>query len=356
MTTVLTTPAGANSLSTKLQDELNQATEIWIAVALMNQQGFNFLTTHLNPDCKQHYLIGTYLPTQPQALYALFNHCKNNNTRHLAIYHYTTCFHPKLYLIKKKTGCSSFVGSANCTNGGLNDNIELTTYCDDKEVFRNLKTWFNRSFTEGVKKMEDYIRSYEVRFRQRAMVRNINPQQQNNADLIRDLTFYRQSADYADIVVQRNNGVTNLKNALDFPNFQNINLDAFFEIEDLGALDYRNRDRILMNMGNLIILLNNLTNQNINIIQRYNDAICGGLLHVDKVGTNFITKVLCIYQPNLYYVENSISTKVLRQYGFQATGASAGARYANTCQYLIDIANATGINDLALLDNGLYLT
>ena len=65
-----------NKVITKLSEnliaELKAADEIWVAVALINSQGLKFIIDNLKPNCKQNYLIGIDLPTEPKALTELY--------------------------------------------------------------------------------------------------------------------------------------------------------------------------------------------------------------------------------------------------------------------------------------------
>lgn len=58
----------SKNLSQDLTNEFSQADEVWIAVALMTMQGLNFILNNIPNNCKQHYLIGLDLPTDPKAL------------------------------------------------------------------------------------------------------------------------------------------------------------------------------------------------------------------------------------------------------------------------------------------------
>ena len=65
-----------NKLITKISEdllsEIKTADEIWVAVALINSTGLKFISDNVQPNCKQHFLIGVDLPTDPKALWTLF--------------------------------------------------------------------------------------------------------------------------------------------------------------------------------------------------------------------------------------------------------------------------------------------
>ena len=78
------------------------------------------------------------------------------------------CFHPKLYLVRKKDNTfSALVGSANLTNGGLNNNIELTTYITDQDVCKSILKWFNEIYKQGKPLTTTFVEQYQVEFAER---------------------------------------------------------------------------------------------------------------------------------------------------------------------------------------------
>ncbi len=91
MTTVIT------KLSDDLKIKLNTAEEIWVAVALLSLQGQTFIQDNLSKTCKQNYLVGLDLPTDPKALYKLF-HAQLISDTNVKVYTDKECYHPKLYL------------------------------------------------------------------------------------------------------------------------------------------------------------------------------------------------------------------------------------------------------------------
>ena len=108
-----------STLITKLSDNLlsdiKNADEIWIAVALMSNDGLNFILDNLKPSCKQNYLVGIDLPTDPKALKKMLKLQLSTNIN-VRLHTNKEYFHPKLYLIKKETSYSAYIGSANCWN------------------------------------------------------------------------------------------------------------------------------------------------------------------------------------------------------------------------------------------------
>lgn len=102
-------------LSAELSRELSSADEVFIAVALLNESGLDFLLKDLKHDCKVNLLVGIDLPTTPGVLRRLLD-LKDINTR---VYSKNEYFHPKLYILKIAGKLKIFVGSSNLLMEGL---------------------------------------------------------------------------------------------------------------------------------------------------------------------------------------------------------------------------------------------
>src|SRR5258706_14273837 len=114
----------SSNLSYDLKTELKKADEIWIAVGLLNNSGLEFILTTIPKTCKLNFIIGIDLPTDPKALSKLLS-LKGKRTINTKILT-EDFFHPKVYIIKFRKLLTAFVGSANCTMGGLKENIEMS--------------------------------------------------------------------------------------------------------------------------------------------------------------------------------------------------------------------------------------
>src|SRR5579871_4219369 len=245
-----------NKLVTKLSDDLipviKKAEEVWIAVALLKSAGLKLVRDNLPVDCIQHYLIGVDLPTEPKALWTLFE-LQLKATVSVNLYTGKEYFHPKLYLIRVNNSFKVFVGSANCTNAGLNDNIELSISIDDQEIGKQLKEWFDKLSSDAKPLTKNFLQNYEKEYLDRRARERDDEQaakkekQELNEEheaklsernrLIRVLKNYRlNTKEYNEVVVERNQTVQALRQTLDYPNFSNINVDGFFDIWELGHI------------------------------------------------------------------------------------------------------------------------
>lgn len=145
---------------------LSDANEIWIAVALMSVDGLNFIRTHAPENAIQHYLVGVDLPTSPDVLQTLMD-VQSETCKSKYFQRENRFYHPKLYVIRDHTGLTAYVGSGNCTMGGLDKNIEISLRTDDKNTCEELKSWFTTQFNLSKSITKDFIEPYRVVYQRR---------------------------------------------------------------------------------------------------------------------------------------------------------------------------------------------
>jgi HKD family nuclease len=145
-------------LSDELSIYLSQADEVWIAVALIKRNGFSFIQSKINTNAKQNFIVGIDLPTDVFVLNELFNN--EQKYRYRIFSNSNQTFHPKLYIVRIDTNYIAFVGSGNCTNGGLMNNVELSYKVTDEKECISLVAWFEDRFKEGKKLSGDFIKEY----------------------------------------------------------------------------------------------------------------------------------------------------------------------------------------------------
>lgn len=364
MTTELIT-----NLSEKLKDKLINADEIWIAVALINLDGLNFILDNTRKTCKHNFIIGIDLPTDPKALKVL-NELQLKTNLDVSIYSDSNNYHPKLYLLSKDNDYSAFVGSANCTNGGLKNNIELTTLIHDNNLCAELLEWFNDIKLRSKPLTTEFVIEYKKDFEQRQErskqekiwvqkeKKKLNSEHEaiikEKTKFLQVLKNYRKGYDYNETVAIREKNVQDLRKYLDYPKFENIDLDAYYAEWELGHLIPIQKPSIKRNIEKLKTLLKYITNENIDISIRYEKAINGNI-KVDGISKAFISKVLTIHKPELYYVKNGKTEKALQKYGIKfPRGLSEGEKYKITNNFLQKVCLETGIKDLTVLDFYLY--
>jgi HKD family nuclease len=154
-------------LSNDLKLILNDCEEIWIAVALISESGFDFIQNNINKNARQNYLVGIGLPSSPKVLSQLKNNESNGYFKSKIYHNSKTFFHPKLYLIKRNNKLIAYVGSGNCTNGGLDKNLELSIKTDEQIFCCDLLTWFENLFKFGIEITEEFLQAYSILFDRR---------------------------------------------------------------------------------------------------------------------------------------------------------------------------------------------
>lgn len=146
---------------------LSDCDEIWIAVAMISDAGFDFIQKNINPSAKQNYLVGIGLPTSPKVLRHLME-ADGNGLFQSKVYHKDgKLFHPKLYIINTNGKYRAFVGSGNCTDGGLDKNIELGAKIDDANFCEKLLQWFSANNKHSRIITEEFLQAYELFFHKR---------------------------------------------------------------------------------------------------------------------------------------------------------------------------------------------
>ncbi|TVZ26587.1 HKD family nuclease [Gillisia sp. Hel_I_86] len=357
-------------LSTKIKSEFKKADEIWVAVALLNNSGLELVLDSLKENCKKNFLVGIDLPTDPKALRKLYE-LQLTSEFNVRIHTDKQYFHPKLYLSKYKYDFTAFIGSANCTNGGLNSNVELSLMTKESQTCEDLKNWFEKIFDLGkpltLKFLAKYQADYDERLRRKKEDEKIAKKEKRDLkkeveatfierrEFIKVLKSYKKSKDYKTIVSDRKKAIKELRRSIDYPNFKNIDVDWFFKIWDLGHLISIPKPTIKREITKFRELLIMLCDDKIDLALRYNSAL-EGKLKIRGIGEGLISKILIIHNSNDYYVKNDKSTLALQKFGIELPkGLSKGEKYKITIKVLKEISEETLIEDLAVLDYYLYV-
>ncbi|MBK8244326.1 MAG: hypothetical protein IPK88_12935 [Saprospiraceae bacterium] len=356
-----------NKLSDNLKSAFKTADEIWIAVALLNLHGFDFIFKTIKKDCKINFIGGVDLPTDPAALTNLLL-LKTKQKHTVGAYIMTKeVFHPKVYIVSTDNHLKSFIGSANCTNGGLDSNIEMTVEIDNQETSKQLLDWFfkiqHKSQILTTDFIADYLPKYKNRLKRRkeeqAEIKDFKETEQKKLEanlkakdlLISKLKNIRSSADYPKFKQTRNEKIKELKKALDYPNFVKLDLPSFWKIKELGTIvPIKVKAKIDNDRPKFTKLMKYICDDNIHLNTRIDEAL-NGKLSIDNVSEGFISKVLVIHNPNLYFIHNKEFTENLKPFGLSfPRGLSFGDKYRLTRDTLIAILKETNIEDFAVLD------
>lgn len=151
------------NLKSDFEELLVKANEILFAVALVKESTFAFIQENISKKCKQKYLIGIDLPTNPKVLRRMQSQLKNDLFE-AAIYKTEYNFHPKVYLFNVNNNYTAFVGSSNLTDGGFKDNVELNYKISNQVDCLTILNWFNTLYKESYPLTEENILAYEELF------------------------------------------------------------------------------------------------------------------------------------------------------------------------------------------------
>ncbi|MGV8995165.1 MAG: phospholipase D-like domain-containing protein [Flavobacterium sp.] len=150
-------------LKSDFEECLGIANEIWFAVALIKESTYDFIKETINENCKQHYLVGIDLPTQPQVLRKMQSQL-NKGSFDASIYHAKFNFHPKFFLFKVDNNYTAFIGSSNLTDGGLENNVELNYKLKNQDDCLATLDWFQNLDKDAFPLTDDNISAYEAQF------------------------------------------------------------------------------------------------------------------------------------------------------------------------------------------------
>lgn len=150
-----------NNIKSKLESELQSASSLWIASAMISYRGWDFIQKSIPSNTVQYYLIGIDLATEPEVFESILTKSEIN----ARIYETQFTFHPKVYLIKKNDDTfTAFIGSSNTTKWGLEKNVEMNFQINDQAECRKLLAWFNSLYTDGYIITDDFIKDYKASF------------------------------------------------------------------------------------------------------------------------------------------------------------------------------------------------
>ena len=365
MTTII------SRLSDDLKTELKTANEIWVAVGLLNLNGLEFILKTIPSKCKMHFIACVDLPTDPKALTRLLSlKLKQNITANILIQEF---FHPKVYIIKSNKRITAFVGSANCTNGGLKENIEMSIQSKEQEVCKELIYWFEKELMPNSQPLtSDFIKDYKPKYdnrikkrrKENEQINDFKEQEENKLEanieyktkFISELRKFRRTKEYLEHKKERQIIVRRLRKCLDYPNFKHIDFKTFFSIKELGTIvAIKVKSKILASQKKFTSLMKFICDETIPLKERIDEAM-NGEKSIENIKEGFISKVLVIHRPKLYYVHNDAFIEILQPFNLTLPrGLSFGEKYELIRNILKEIMKETKIDDFATLDQCLWM-
>jgi len=152
----------AKRLLNDIRPILKGADVVWIAMALVKDKAFKSFFKEVPPEASIKILIGTDLPTEPEALSSIK---ALQSDRFIAgLFQTSKTFHPKVYLIWHGLKMTAVIGSANMTLGAFNDNIELNFITEDQERCIEVQEWFTKLFETSALLNDENIEAYIKRY------------------------------------------------------------------------------------------------------------------------------------------------------------------------------------------------
>lgn len=158
------------NIKSKIKSELIDAKSIWIATAMISNNGWDFIQKNISKNTAQHFLIGIDLATEPKVFVTLLDNLHIN----ARVYQTTFTFHPKVYIFQKVDNTYvAYIGSSNTTNWGLEKNVEMNFQVNDQDECKKLLNWFKNLYKEGYLITEDFVNDYKSKFNKASFRRKV---------------------------------------------------------------------------------------------------------------------------------------------------------------------------------------
>lgn len=369
---------------TALNDEIKNIKNIKIGVAFIKLSGFNIIKEIINNVLKNKINIEIYCGTdlfltEPDALLNLFLLFKKNITGKLFITKIKNrMFHPKIYFIEKEYESIVIIGSANLTEAGLKNNIEISSINkiknNDEEykiIIETFNYFKNNSDEASIIEINKYKRKYQasnkiiVKSTKEITEKINNINIVNNKTLKKHLTnFNNDKNEKAELIDRKKRYIEAKKILATLVQNPSINENDFkLNYEKLvgksnskalwnsGGL-YRHKAKIIKNYKSFIIMLKeiyaNLKNNDENIF-----IICTKYKKIPGIGFNVMTEILNTFEPKKYAVLNKNPLTSLKELGFSIfpnVNSFKNETYEEFNTLLIDLQNLCKFQSLSQTD------
>lgn len=343
---------------------ISQSAYIFIAVALASEAAIKLLDKR-QKKCKIKCVVGIDLPTPLKVLKRIKDEFKG----HARIYN-SEMFHPKVYIFELKDGTQkAILGSGNFTNGGLHNNIEASILIDEPDTIAELKNWFQKIYIQSqpitkdfLNKYKEYTNSEEKHLAQRKrhlkrLQTSLDIYANVRKDTIHLLSQEMRKGNFSQNIHIRQTIVKQLQKIIDFTNhFKDFDVDEFYKIPQLGKIPplYKSYLKEAKLKGDLARLLDMLTDDCTPIFERF-DNTTDKKYKIKGIDKNFISKILCCYNPDSYLIWNEITESFFAKIGLSPDkGLSRGEQYQFYCEFFKGICRETQIPNMAILDELIF--
>lgn len=348
------------NIGSLIKEYICHSEHIDIAVALASQTATDLLE-NMRKGCQLRFVVGIDLPTPLEVLKNLMKKYGNN----VRIYN-SEMFHPKVYLFTLLDGTKkAILGSGNFTSGGLYENIEASVLIENVDIIIELENWFHAIYISSQPITEEFLINYKEYIdiemkhhakKKKCMIRlhpKLDVYAKIREDAIKLLRSKMKERRFIEAVNERPNVVRRLRKCIDLENhFEGFDLNAFFKIQELGNIRSSYKSCILeaKQKGKLADVLSMLIDENIPLNKRFDKAL-DKTSKVRGLGINFLSKVLCVYNPDQYVIWNKPAENFFNRIGLiPDKGLTHGEQYQFYCNFFREVCKNAGVPDMAALD------
>lgn len=346
------------NIGERLTAAFESAIDVSVAVAMVGDKGYELLRKYANKK-RIRIVTGINLPTPYNVLSQLRTKFGDN-----ARVFKNSFFHPKVYLFTMADSSHQcFVGSSNFTDGGLQNNVELSVCLNDDKTYRQLSDWFEKIYSDSIKITDRLLEEYKISSEH--FIKEKRKFEKGSKDVLHraafvfdqkrfkdELVAFRQSPYYNEHLQSRKRTVSEIRKALDMRHgFNKIDLKAFLAIKELGHIIPMYVDDLnkAVKNGRFARLCRMLCDNKLSISERYDAAM--NKYKVKGCGRNIVTKILVAHDSSKYFLWNAPSEEYLKyvEVSFER-GSSEGMKYESLCLELKKLCQEAGIDDFAVLD------
>lgn len=384
---LITNTEGKNHLSV-MQDLINQSDEVWISVAFLKQSGLNGLRHSIQEALKKGTVFKVFCGvdlyiSEPSALRELYQWFKKDDRNWLGIMQtdHQVTFHPKIYCFHVPGGnVCVVVGSANLTNGGLCDNIELSIFertTVTSELYGQIKAFFescqNRAIEASELNISQYQRRYEIYKRKinrankeaAVEIRSLKPLKIEK--MLTHLADYRQDEEEQQDFDDRIEKYKKARETLDIMLETTISSRVEF-LHYYGQLVGSKGQKSLWHSGSLFRQKNYVADQYelfIEMLEKVKDNIgqppqtvfAIGLEYKKRIkglGVNVLTEIMNTHSPEKFAVLNDNPVTTLEYLGFAEFPRPGNFRPENYAEYiglLEEVKSLCQFDDIGQVDH-----
>ncbi len=376
------------SHETIIKKMIRSSDELTIAVAFLKMTGLRNIRKDIHSMVKSGikitFIIGIdFYQTEPDALSELLNFAKNNKIVKLYICaNKNKTFHPKLYLSEKNKTFVAVVGSANMTNGGFNDNFELSSVITgnlSESIFADLKSYIKDLIVESEEANPLILSQYKNKFdiynkKMKAAIKDAkkNIDQKFVIDIKKLNKFVKEYLADEEETSNWQERVINYKDAKTILNtiakinfsFKSNFMESYNNLIGGAGYDklwhsgsiFRSKNKIAKKYKSFCSIVKKIKNDT--SLSKEPKEIFENALNlskkIDGLGVNILTEIMNTYDPMRCSVLNKNPLKALNKIGFQKFKSQ---QYFNSNDYqifneiMIDILKKCGFANLGQVDH-----